>query len=531
MMQGLTGESAGLAVQAPASALEFGSVTASGRWQNRAMGGYVIRWRPSQELVVLVSYAVGLYMSSVDNTIIYTALPTVARDFHEPLAAAQWVTLSYLLALAMMIPSSGWIGDRFGTRRTYLAALMLFTGASVLCGLSGSLTQLVIFRVIQGAGAWLDHPGRAGHAVPDLPAGAPRPRGGHGAARPEPGPGRRPGAGRRADHLPFLAVVLFHQRAVRHRCADHRVAVLGRAPRARSGRLDIPGFVLAGGGLALVLYALSQAPVRGWGSPAIIATGAAGLAALAAMVAVELRSKAPMLNLRLLHNRIFRTTTLVSAFLTGAYYGYMFLMPEFLQQARGASALSSGLTTFPGAIGLLINAQIAARAYRHVGPRRMAVGGLCGVIAVFFLLGLTIGLDTSIWLIRLLTFLTGSAGAWSLVAAQSSSFATISPADTGRASALFQTQTQVAGGTGVAVLVTVVAAFSPAGATGATLVPAFRHAFLTAAAIATIAALIALTIRDADAAATMRRREQNPAAPPPPAAVPPQIQEGTVDLG
>ena len=128
-------------------------MTASGRWQNRAMGGYVIRWRPSQELVVLVSYAVGLYMSSVDNTIIYTALPTVARDFHEPLAAAQWVTLSYLLALAMMIPSSGWIGDRFGTRRTYLAALMLFTGASALCGLSGSLTQLVIFRVIQGAGA------------------------------------------------------------------------------------------------------------------------------------------------------------------------------------------------------------------------------------------------------------------------------------------------------------------------------------------------------------------------------------------
>ena len=91
----------------------------------------------------------------MDNTIIYTALPTVARDFHAPLAAAQWVTLSYLLALAMMIPSSGWIGDRFGTRRTYLTALILFTGASALCGLSGSLTQLIIFRVIQGVGGGL----------------------------------------------------------------------------------------------------------------------------------------------------------------------------------------------------------------------------------------------------------------------------------------------------------------------------------------------------------------------------------------
>src|SRR6516165_2608945 len=82
------------------------------------VGGYVIRWRPSQELVVLVTYTVGLYMTIVDNTIIYTALPSLARDFHASLASAQWVTLSYLLILALMVPSSGWIGDRFGTRRT-----------------------------------------------------------------------------------------------------------------------------------------------------------------------------------------------------------------------------------------------------------------------------------------------------------------------------------------------------------------------------------------------------------------------------
>ncbi len=98
---------------------------------------------------------VALYMTVVDSTIIYTALPSLARDFHSSLDAAQWVTLSYLLSLAVVVPSSGWIGDRFGTRRTFLIALVLFTGASVLCGLSGSLTQLVIFRVIQGVGGGL----------------------------------------------------------------------------------------------------------------------------------------------------------------------------------------------------------------------------------------------------------------------------------------------------------------------------------------------------------------------------------------
>lgn len=136
----------------------------------------------------------------------------------------------------------------------------------------------------------------------------------------------------------------------------------------------MPGFVLAGSGLALVLYALSLAPLRGWGDPVIIGTGAGGLAAVAAFVAIELRSPAPLLNLRLLGNSIFRTTSLVAVFGLGIYYGFLFILPEFLQQARGASALNSGLTTFPGAVGLLLNAQIAARIYPRIGPRRLAVG-------------------------------------------------------------------------------------------------------------------------------------------------------------
>ncbi len=115
----------------------------------------MIRWRPRQERVVLTCYTVALYMTVVDSTIIFTALPSLARDFHASLDAAQWVTLSYLLSLAVAVPSSGWIGDRFGTRRTFLLALVLFTGSSALCGLSGSLTQLVIFRLIQGIGGGL----------------------------------------------------------------------------------------------------------------------------------------------------------------------------------------------------------------------------------------------------------------------------------------------------------------------------------------------------------------------------------------
>ena len=113
------------------------------------------RWRPSQELVVLVCYTTALYMTVVDNTIIYTALPSVARDFHASLADAQWVTLAYLLTLAMMIPSSGWIGDRFGTRPDLPARASAVHRGLRAVRLSGSLPQLVIFRVIQGVGGGL----------------------------------------------------------------------------------------------------------------------------------------------------------------------------------------------------------------------------------------------------------------------------------------------------------------------------------------------------------------------------------------
>jgi MFS family permease len=220
-----------------------------------------------------------------------------------------------------------------------------------------------------------------------------------------------------------------------------------------------------------------------------------------------------MLNLRLLGNRIFRSTSLVFLLSQCGYTGYLFIMPEFLQQARGASALSSGLTTLPGAIGLWTSSQVAARVYPRAGPRRMAVFGLAGVTVIFCLFGLTTGLATSAWLIRGLAFCSGSAIAWCVIAVQAASFSTISPADTGRASALFNTGAQAAGGVGVAVLVTVVSASARAGEHGAALVPAFHHAFLAAAALVTAAGLIALTIRDSDAAASMRQRARAPAVP------------------
>ena len=455
--------------------------------------------------MVLLVYTIGLYMTVVDNTILFTALPSVAREFHQSLANAQWVTIGYLLSLAVMVPSSGWIGDRFGTRRTYLVALAVFTGASMACGLAGSLQELIIFRIVQGIGGGLIVP--VGQSI--LFRTYPPERRARAAGIAALGVSLGPATG------PVLGGILVTELSWRwcfYVNAPFGITALAVAlpflaehREPASGRFDAPGFVLAGVGLALFLYSISVSPVRGWGSPVVLGTLVAGLAALAALVAVELRRDQPMLNLRLLGNRIFRTTSLVFVLSQCAYTGYLFIMPEFLQQARGASALSSGLTTLPGAVGLWLNSQLAARFYPRIGPRRMAVGAMAGVACIFCLFAIVLDVHTNIWLIRLLTFTSGSCIGWLGLAVQTAAFSTISSADTGRAAALFQTQTQAAGGIGVAVLVTVVS-LAPRGTAGAALVPDFHHAFLTAMGFVIAAGLVALTIRDSDAANSMLAR-------------------------
>ena len=475
--------------------------------------------RRSQERVVVFVYMVGLYMTVVDSTIIYTALPSLARGFHASLDGAQWVTLSYLLALAVMVPSSGWIGDRFGTRRTYLTALALFTVASALCGMADSLSELIVFRAVQGIGGGLIIPVGQAMLFRTFPPAKRARAAGMVALGTMLGPATGPVLGgilvtelswRWCFYVNVpLGIVVLTVGALF--LAEHR--------EPAAGRLDVAGFLLAGGGLALCLYALSESPVAGWADPVVIATGGAGLIALAALVVVELRLSAPMLNLRLLRDRMFRTASLVFLLNQCCYTGYLFIMPEFLQQARGDTALASGLTTLPGAIGLWVNGQIAARVYPRVGPRRMAVAGAAGVACIMCVFGFTLEVTTNVWLIRVLAFCSGSAIAWCNIAIQAASFSTISSADTGRASALFNTLSRVAGGVGVAVLVTVVTS-SGHGRTGAALVPAFHHAFLTAGALIIAAGLVSMVIRDSDAAASMLARARRQAPAPAPVSVP-----------
>ena len=256
------------------------------------------------------------------------------------------------------------------------------------------------------------------------------------------------------------------------------------------------------------MFALSEGPQRGWTNPLIMACGLAGIALLAIFVVVELRARHPMVQLRLLGNRLFRSTMTVSMCGSAGFIGALFLLPLFLQEARGASPLEAGLATMPEAIGVVLSTQIVARIYPHIGPRRLMAFGLVLVAVTITLLGF-VGAETNLWVVRVLMFVIGAGMACIFLPNQAASMATISRAQTGGASMLFSVQRQLGAAIGVALLSTVLSMMGPFRVTGdGTRVPnldAYHAAFFVAAGLALLGALMATFVPDEDAAATMRR--------------------------
>jgi EmrB/QacA subfamily drug resistance transporter len=463
----------------------------------------------NQKVVVAIVYVCGMLMNSIDSTIVNVALATLSREFNVSTASIDGVVVSYLVSLAVFIPASGWLGDRFGTKRIFLLALAVFTAASMLCGLSGSFGELVVFRALQGVGGGMLTPVGMTMLYRTFP--------------PEErvqvsrilmfvmilGPATGPVMGgfiieHFSWHWAFyvnvpVGVIAFL----------FGLLFLHEHKEPEAGGFDLPGFVLAGLGFSMVMYALSSGPAKGWTSPLILGTGLVGAVVMLAFVLVELRAPEPMIQLRLLGNRLFRSTSLVSLFASSGFLGVLFLVPLFLQEVRGASPLSSGLTTFPEAIGVVVSTQLVARLYHLYGPRRLMAGGLVGVsLAIGSLL--LIDLQTSDWVIRALMFMIGVGMAYVFLPSQAAGFATITRADTGRAATLSTVQRQLGSAMGVALLSTVLALVGPttinaAGERHANLT-AYHAAFLVSAVLALIAAAIALTIPDKDAANTMHPR-------------------------
>ncbi len=467
------------------------------------------RTRLDPKISVSVVFVTAMFMSIMDSTIVNVALPSLARQLNVPSSAIDAVVVAYLVSLAVVMPASGWLGDRWGTKRILLLALTLFTISSALCGLASSYAMLIIFRVLQGAAGGALTPVGTAMLYRTFP------------------PSQRVQVSRVLIFATILAPaigpilggllvtklswrwVFYVNVPIGIVACLFGLIFLHEHKEEFPGRFDLAGFLLAGIGLALLMYALSEGPSSGWSSINILGSAITGTLLLGAFVLVELRVPEPMIDLGLLHDRLFRSTNLVSLFAYAGFLGTLFIAPLFLQEARGVSALVSGLTTFPEAIGVVLSTQLVARLYPRIGPRRLMAGGLTGVSIMMALLTF-MGQDTNLWVMRALMFLMGAGMAYAFLPLRAAAFATISSTSTGRASAFYSAQTQLGAALGVAILGSVLSVIGPTILSASGIVEpnlfAYHAAFLAAAGLALIAACIALTVSDKDAAVTMRRK-------------------------
>jgi EmrB/QacA subfamily drug resistance transporter len=324
-------------------------------------------------LVVLI----GSVGPMLETTITSVAIGTLADHFRAPVSSIQWVSTAYLLALAMIIPLTGWLVERFGARRTWAAALWIFTIASVLCGAAWSTSSLIAFRVLQGLGGGLtlplaqtfiaqaSGPQRFGRALAFVAI----------PAQLAPVVGPVVGGFLVADlgwrwifwiNVPLQLVGLA--------LARRRLPETGAAARVR---LDVTGLLLLSPGLALLLYGLSEASI-GAGSAAPVALPlTAGALLLAAYGYHALHTaRDPLIDLRLFRDKTFAAAT-ATTFLVGlSLFGAMFLLPLFQQRARGHGVVAAGLLLAPQGLGALVALLVSTRAAERVGARRVVLTGL-----------------------------------------------------------------------------------------------------------------------------------------------------------
>ena len=348
-------------------------------------------------LAPVAAIVLGTFMAILDTTVVNVALPTLGRVFAADLSVLQWVITGYMLAQAAVIPLAGWFSDRFGAKRIYLTALVLFTAGSALCAAAQSAPMLVLFRVLQGLGGGMLMP--VGMAVLYRLA-PPDKRGMVMGAFGVPillGPALGPVlSGWFLEFADWRWIFLINVPIGALAVAYGLRALPNLPAQGTVGRVDVPGLILGPLAFAVLSYGIGESATEGWGGTTNLAGVGLGLVLLVAFVVRELSTSEPLLELRVFRHIGFTLAALAQWLVVVGLFGTMFLVPLFLQQVRGYGAFETGLFTLPSALAAAVTMPIGGRLFDRYGVRVPAISGLALVMLSMWLLShLTV--ETSGW--------------------------------------------------------------------------------------------------------------------------------------
>jgi EmrB/QacA subfamily drug resistance transporter len=432
----------------------------------------------------------GTVMFGLDTTIVSVALHPIGVDLHAT-SGVEWVVTSYLLALAASQPMTGWLADRFGRKAMFLTALAFFTGASIACAASPNLGFLVLFRTVQGLGGGALMP--VGMAIAlDL---FPKERHGRAMAiwgmMAVVGPALGPTVGgwlATAISWHWLFLINAPIGGLALLFGFSLIPDIGHRERRR---FDFGGLLLGSGGLTLAILGLSEGNAWGWSSRATVGCLGLGVLACIGFVVHELRTRRPLLELRLFRERAFLFGTGTSLFVYLAQYGRLVFLPLQLEAVRGLSALHVGLLFLPAGAAQAAGMVTAGHAVDRMGPRfPMIAGSAIMLVAVTGLARLT--LTTPIALIAVLLAFQGLGCGVFTPGAMVAGMSDLPPTRLAQGAAIRSLVGQFSGALAVGVIGAIVATYAGAHATAAHSQAAYNAGFGFAAVAVLLGLILAL---------------------------------------
>ncbi|WP_190085256.1 MFS transporter [Streptomyces longisporoflavus] len=399
----------------------------------------------------LAALVASMLVLGFDMTILNVALPTMAGQLDASTGEQQWMADAYIVVFAALMLPAGLLGDRFGRRRMLVTGLGVFLAGSLLGALADSVALVVAARAVMGMGGALVMP-LALAVLPALFAPGERTKavGIVSAASALGAPLGPIVGGWLLDHFWWGSIFLINVPMV----AIGITACLFLLPETTdpsSPKVDVVSTALTAAGLGALIYAIIEAPVRGWGDPLVLGMAGGAVALIAALVLRERHVPRPMLDMSLLRNRGFLLNTLAATLVMFVLSGLMFVLPQYLQVVLGHDAFGTGVRLLPMMGGLLVAAKGAESVVRRFGPRAVISCGLV-VLAFAAILGSRTTVDSGYGFTALWLTIAGLGFGFAVVPAMDSALGALPVERAGSGTGLMMTVRQVGGAVGIALL-------------------------------------------------------------------------------
>ncbi|MDN3024687.1 MFS transporter [Streptomyces sp. S.PB5] len=440
----------------------------------------------------LVITSVAGFMAALDNLVVTTALPSIREDLGGALHDLEWTVSAYTLTFAVLLMFGAALGDRFGRRKLFLVGLTIFTGASAAAALAPGIDSLIAARAVQGVGAAVMMP----LTLTLLTAAVPAAKRGmaYGIWGAVNGLAVASGpliGGSLTEHISWQWIFWLN---VPLGVALLPLARLRLAESYGTGApLDIPGTLLASGGLFGIVYGLVRGPADGWTDYLVLTSLFAGTALLAGFVIYSTRAKNPMLPMRLFRSRAFSGINAASLLMFLGMFGSIFLLSQYMQGVLGYSPTEAGLRMLPWTGMPMLVAPIAGILSDRIGGRPVVATGLFFQAAGLAYLAAVITTDASYTVQLPGLIISGIGMALFFAPASNLVMSSVRSSEQGIASGANNALREVGGALGIAIMGSIFAA-QGGYETGQTFVDGLRPALMTGAAVVALAGVAALLI-------------------------------------